>query len=726
MVCLFTVVGAYGQNTFQAMIKDGHTGEPLVGATALLEGTNRGATADNTGLVVLYNIPDGKQVLIFSFVGYETHRETFVFPLSQDQPSTILLEGGEEMEEVMVTATRSSRTIEEIPTRIEFLGSEELAEKAVMNSTNIAMLLRESTGIQMQQTSANSANQSIRIQGLDGRYTQILKDGFPLFGGFSGGLSIMQIPPLDLKQVEVIKGSSSTLYGGGAIAGLVNLVTKKPVEGEPELSVMLNQTGAGGTTANGFYAQKFGSTGLSLYASGNRQKPYDPNGDGFSDIPKVRSITLTPRLFFYPDEHSTLWLGVNTTIENRIGGDLLVIDGKPDAQHTFTEQNISRRFSTQLAYDKIFNNGAQLQFRNSIGYFDREVSVPDYRFKGNQLAGFSEASYALDSDNASWIFGANLFTDRFREDRLNAVSGGRDYQNTTVGAFLQNTWDIHSRLALESGLRTDYNSGYGTFVLPRISMLFSVSERLSGRVGGGMGYTLPTIFTEEAEALTFKNILPIDRKLIEAERSVGGNFDLNYETIIGDKMTFSINQLFFYTRLKKALVLSRTLPAASYAFENADGNIDSRGFETNIKLTYNDFKLFLQYAFVDAKLNYDNINNQKPLTPKHTAGAILVFEQHGKWRIGLESYYTGQQFRSDYTRTRDYWIVGFMAMRQLKQVSFFLNFENFIDTRQSRYQEMVQPPINQPTFAEIWAPTDGFIINGGFLWNLFAKEEHHH
>jgi len=110
-----------------------------------------------------------------------------------------------------------------VPTRVEFIGLEELGEKAIMNSANISLVLRESSGIQIQQTSLSSGNSSVRIQGLDGRYTQLLKDGFPLFGGFSSGLSIMQIPPLDLQQFEIVKGSSSTLYGGGAIAGLVNI-----------------------------------------------------------------------------------------------------------------------------------------------------------------------------------------------------------------------------------------------------------------------------------------------------------------------------------------------------------------------------------------------------------------------------------------------------------------------------------------------------------------------
>jgi len=124
-----------------------------------------------------------------------------------------------------------------------------------MRPGDIRMMLNESTGIQTQQVSATSANSSIRIQGLDGRYTQILKDGFPMYAGFSGGLGLLQTPPLDLRQVEIIKGSSSTLYGGGAIAGLINLISKVPTA-ERELRFLVNGTSAGGLDVNGFYGQR--------------------------------------------------------------------------------------------------------------------------------------------------------------------------------------------------------------------------------------------------------------------------------------------------------------------------------------------------------------------------------------------------------------------------------------------------------------------------------------
>ncbi len=715
---------SFGQNSFTAFLTDNDTKEALVGATALLENTNKGAIADSDGKLTITGIPDGKHTIIFSYIGYSTHEETFEFPLTIPQPYLLQLESKEEeLKVVRITATRSSRTIEDIPTRIEAITAEELGEKSAMNSTNIAMLLRESTGIQMQQTSANSANQSIRIQGLDGRYTQILKDGFPLFGGFASGLSIMQIPPLDLRQVEVIKGSASTLYGGGAIAGLVNLVSKQPVDDEPELNIMLNQTSALGTTANAFWAHRFEKTGFTMYASGNTQNPYDPNEDDFSDIPKVRSISINPKFFWYPSDNTKLWLGINTAFADRIGGNLQAIKGEADSLNAFSEQNLSKRASSQFHFEHHSPNGGLLTFRNSINYFDRSISLPDYTFQGRQIASFSEASWAKESDKTDWIVGANLFTDNFLEDTSLSPIRPRDYNYLTLGVFAQNNWNINDHLILESGFRTDYNTDFGVFPLPKISLLIKPSEKLTTRIGGGMGYKLPTVFNEESEVLSFQGVAPLEIDAIKPETSIGANLDLNYKTIIANKFTFSFNQLFFYTQLKNSLVLEPRPTSTTFAFSNADGPVESKGFETNIKFTLSDFKLYLQYAFVDVQLRYQNINNQKPLTPKHNAGAVFMFEQDEKWRIGYEVYYTGKQFRSDYSETQDYWVMGLMAMREFEHISLFINFENFTDTRQSRYQSMITPPNTNPSFTEVWAPTDGFVANIGLIIKFYAEDE---
>ncbi|MEO0469888.1 MAG: TonB-dependent receptor [Bacteroidota bacterium] len=736
-LCLIALWANYAsaQHSFQALIQRESYGRPLAGVSALILGTDRGGISDEKGRLQIEGAPAGQQIIVFRLMGYEDRTDTLNIPQS-DSPRIIRLsmnnsdhdhEEGEdhhhdhEMETIVVSATRGRRSIDANPSRVEVLNAEELGEKAAMNSTNIAMLLRESTGIQMQQTSASSANQSIRIQGLDGRYTQILKDGFPLYGGFAGGLSIMQIPPLDLQQVEVIKGSSSTLYGGGAIAGLVNLVSKMPAEEGPELNLMVNQTSAGGTTLNGFYAQRFKKMGLSFYTSANRQAPFDPNEDDFSDIPRIRSLTINPRLFFYPDESSQLWIGFNASLENRTGGDLFAIDGQVDSLHQFTEQNLSDRFATQVSYDKDFDNGSRLSFRNSINWFEREILVPDYRFLGNQIGSFTEVNVQFGPEKSAWIMGANAFTDQFRETQLTNFPL-RDQDNVTIGVFAQNNWEINRTFSLESGLRTDYHLDYGSFILPRVSLLYKINPKLLGRIGGGFGYKTPTIFTEESETMVYRGVLPIDPDETEAERSLGGNIDLNYQTLLGEDVSFSINQLFFYTQLNDALLLQQN-QMGQYTFNNITEPISSRGIETNIKLTYGDFKLFFQYVLNDVQVSVGPETRQKPLTPKHAAAAILVFEKEGQGRIGLESYYTGKQFRSDFSETDDFWIVGLMGVKHFQKFSLFLNFENFLDTRLSRFQPIVQGPIQRPSFAEIWAPTDGFVVNGGFIFHIGGEEE---
>ncbi len=151
----FHINTVFGQNTFKAVIKDSETKEPLIGATAILSGTATGATADIDGLITLTNIPNGKQVIEFRYIGYETRKDTFEFPLTTLDPIEIFLQSEtDELDEIVISSTRSSRTIKDIPTRIEFIAGEELEEKGNMKAGDIRMLLSESTGIQTQQTSA--------------------------------------------------------------------------------------------------------------------------------------------------------------------------------------------------------------------------------------------------------------------------------------------------------------------------------------------------------------------------------------------------------------------------------------------------------------------------------------------------------------------------------------------------------------------------------------------
>ena len=691
--------------------------EPLLGATVYFEALEKGAVTDFDGIATFTEIPDGQHQIIISFLGFETFETTIQIP-SNSALVFKLKEGGNQLDAVVLQSSRSTRTVRKIPTRIEFIGAEELGEKAIMNPTNISMVLRESTGIQMQQTSLSSGSTNIRIQGLDGRYTQLLRDGFPLYGGFSSGLSILQIPPLDLQQFEIIKGSSSTLYGGGAIAGLVNMVSKTPDE-EPALDIMLTQTQALGSTANVFYSKRNEKFGVSLYGSGHYQKAYDPEDDGFSNLPKTTSISFNPKLFYYPSDKTTLWFGLNGTYDDRIGGDITKIESGENGIHQYTEENNSKRLSSQLVYQTQLDSVSSLEFKNSVSFFDRNLTVPDFNFDGKQTNTFTEISYNTASEKTDWIVGANLYTSNFDENDNAPLQ--RDQKDVTFGAFANNIYDLSDNWILETGLRADYNTDFGFFPLPRISLLYKNDSGFSSRIGGGLGYKIPDIFTEEAEYINFENVLAIDKSTIDAERSYGVNFDVNYQTRLSDEIGFSINQLFYVTAINDGLLLNST-DNGLFQFENAPDEIFSKGAETNIKFTYKDFRWFLNYALIDTKLNYLPGNPQKPLTAKHNAGSVLMYESE-KWRIGYETFYTGKQFLSNGTETTEFVTMGLLVMRNFKLGSVFVNFENFTDRRQSRFSPLVLPPHDNPVFPEIYAPTDGFIFSVGLIIKPFGNED---
>ncbi|RYD90602.1 MAG: TonB-dependent receptor, partial [Sphingobacteriales bacterium] len=461
---------ATAQHTLNIIIKDAETSAPLPGATVLIKATGVSTSTNASGFAQLNNVTAGKQAFEFRYVGYVTKTDSLTFPLADTIIVALSPAEENELEEVHITATRSSRAIANIPTRVEVISGEELGEKANMKPGDIRMLLSETTGIQTQQTSATSANASIRIQGLDGKYTQIIRDGMPLYSGFSGGLGLLQIAPLDLKQVEVIKGSSSTLYGGGAIAGLVNLVSKTPTA-KPQLNLLLNGTSAFGLDASAFYSQKFTKTGVTVYTAYNHGSPYDPADIDLTAIPLYDRFTLNPKIFFYFDDKTTLNFGINSTIENRIGGDLHYIKDGGDAQHSYFERNKTGRYSTQLQLDHNFNEHNSVTIKNTVGLYDRAITLPGYRFEGRQYNSYTEAAYSHTGKVSDWVAGLNLLTDKFGEERETSFPL-RDYNHVTIGGFVQNTLDVSSKVTLETGLRADHHNEYGFFWLPRLSLLW--------------------------------------------------------------------------------------------------------------------------------------------------------------------------------------------------------------------------------------------------------------
>ncbi len=622
---------------------------------------------------------------------------------------------------VIISTTRTTRTIANLPTRVEVIGGEEVDEKNNMRPANVSMLLHESTGMQVQQTSATSGNASIRIQGLDGRYTQLLKDGYPNFGNFAGGLSILEIPPLDLKQVEIIKGPASTLYGAGAIAGVVNFVSRSPAA-RPSYSAIINQSHVGQTTIGGFAAQRGKKLGYTLLALANNQLAYDVDRDGFTELPKSTDFTIHPKLFFYPDQRTTIAVGNSFTRGERTGGDLDVIEHGSSPDHTYFEQNNTVRNVATLDIARKLKSENTLTLKSSYSYFNRRIAVPGYLFEGSSQNSYTELTYLRSRERQTLILGGNFIVDDFREQPHTAPFV-RDFQTNTGGLFAQHTWDATRRFKLESGFRLDgvyyLNGRYSKtefLPLPRVSALFIWTSKLSSRIGGGFGYKTPTLFTEQTEGFQYQNVVPLNG--VTSERSVGGTADVNYRTEIGSELGFSLNHMFFATSIRNPTVLQSDGQGYFY-FANIMRPVFSKGFETNLKFVYrHDFKLFAGYTFTDAKADYLTGNGTLPLLPQNKVNLALVYEKEGFLKAGLEAYFTDRQYLSDGSRTPSFWELGAMVEKAFGPVSLFVNAENFTDVRQSRYKRVVNGPHTSPYFDEIWTHTEGFVVNGGIKLKL--------
>ncbi len=706
------------QQTLKIKVTGGEDKMPI-SASIVLKGTTKGYFTDTLGTTTISFPVNGSYTLLISAVGQEGKEEKISIPYNSDILEIALESSEEELEEVIVQSTRTSRTIANVPTRVETIELEEIDEKNNMRPANVAMILHESTGIQVQQTSATSGNASIRIQGLDGRYTQLLKDGFANFGNFSSGLSVLEIPPLDLKQVEIIKGPASPLFGGGAIAGVINFISRTP-KLKPEYNFIINQSNIGQSNIGGFASQKGKKVGFTMLTLYNRQKAYDVDDDEFTEIPKSNEFTIHPKLFLYPNEKTTITIGNSFTNGERTGGDIQVIKNNSDASHQYFEKNKTLRNISTFEFDKRIGDKKRFVAKQSFSVFDRSINVPNYKFSGVDYNAYSDISFVTNANKHVLVLGANFIYNDFKEK---GNTSNRDNTSRTGGLYSQYTWDANEKIKLESGVRIDVanyrNKIYSkteVFILPRISLLVKYSSQISSRIGVGMGYKTPTLFTEETETIQYRNVAQLNN--VKSEKSYGGTADINFRTNFSEDLNFSLNHMFFYTLINKPLILQPDSLGIN-SFINAAKPIHSAGFETNAKFIYKEnFKLFLGYTFTDARAKYLTGNQFLPLVPKHKLNSALIYEKEDVIKLGLEGYFTGRQYLSDGTKTPAFSELGFMAEKIFKGFSVYINFENFTDTRQGSYKNVVNGSHLNPTFDEIWTHTEGFVMNGGIKLKL--------
>lgn len=699
------------QYPFTAYIKDSITNEPLVGAFAIEKGTTNGNAADINGKVKLRFSQRGNHELELGMMGYKTKNCSISIPQTDSSTTFFLIPEVTELNQVTVTSVRTHSTIENTPTKVEVLGTEEVSEENGIKPGNIMSLLGDIAGIQMQQVSASSGNAYARIQGLNGRYTQILKDGLPLFGGMSGNFSIMQIPPLDLKQIEIIKGCGSTLYGADAIGGIINLISKDPSE-KKELSLTLNQTTLMESDVNIYASQKNKKLGYTFFAGGTYQKQHDVDNDKLSDVPRVNSMVVHPKLYFYLNPKSTLVLNYTATLDKRQGGSNDYFSAKFN-DTLYHVQNETQRHNADIKWVNKFSESSDLTFKFSGSLLNNELGTKNYTLQARQYIYYSELSFFTGSEKADWVAGVNYNGDVFKNHSL-FLSQVTNYNYSTIGLFIQNTWKISKKISLESGLREDYHSQYGFFTLPRFSLMYKLNNKLTTRVNGGLGYKIPVQLAYVEPETDLQKTITAN---LEPEHSQGLNADINFQHYFNKKLSITLNQAFFITSISKPVIDSSTV-TTKINLINASKCLNTKGLQTYMRVNYNDMELYFGYVYTQVKQSYDKFHATPVATPKHNVAATFFYDISENFVLGLESSYIASQLDENYKPVKNYFLLAAMIRVNLGRFSFVLNGENLFDFRQSRHEQIFDGTPSNPVFHTLWAPIDGRVINLSAKWTI--------
>jgi iron complex outermembrane receptor protein len=622
---------------------------------------------------------------------------------SEQPPIVITLTHEVTVEEhVTVSATRTDRGIEDQPMRVEVIDREEINEKAMMTPGDVVMLLNETGGVRVQATNPSLGAASIRIQGMRGRYTRFLSDGLPLFGE-QVSLSLMQIPPLDLGRVEMIKGVASSLYGAGAMSGVVNLVSKRPGAAS-EREMLFNASTRGATDAGLWYSTPLSDHwGVTLIGSANGQARGDLNNDGWADVPKYERAVARPRLFW--DNHSgqSFFATVGGTWEDRTGG--TVPGASLPTAGPYIEALDTRRADIGAGFQSLSPTGWMWSLRGSWATQHQDHQYGENRERDDRETSFAEVTIRRAIAHHTIVAGVAIERDQFQPVDTPQFA----YTYTTPGVFVQDDVDVARWLALSASARLDHQNVFGTFLSPRVSALVR-NGSWSSRLSYGTGFFAPSAVTEETEAAGLSRLtIPAPLK---AERGTSTSIDL---TRTAGPLSATLSG--FYSRITDPVEVEDT---TQFVLRNLATPTTNTGIEALAVWKKDEASFVANYAYVRSREDTLEGRAEIPLTPRQSVGLDAAWEwgPHEAWHAGVECFYTGRQrleanpFRNESAPSS---VFGALLTRRLGRALLFVNGENLTNVKQTDWEPLLRPSrgVDGRWTVDAWAPLDGRVINGG-------------
>ncbi len=668
--------------------------------------SGRNTLTDAAGTARL-TLPVGRQIIAVTRVGFKPTQVTVV--IVRDSVVSVrvpvaMSEMAMELADVKVSATRTGRLAGETPIRVEIVDEMEVDEKTLMSPSGIGMLLNETPGLRVQAAAPGLGTGSVRILGLPGQYTVMLADGLPLYGGSASALGPLDISPVDLQRVEIIKGAASSLYGGQSLGGVINLISKPPT-GKKEL--LLNRRTLGVTDAASWLSHRFGSgIGASLLTAGTLQRAQDIDRDGWADQAKAARWNVRPRLNAVDKRGRSLFVTAGYGYDDRDGGTLghsLAPNGLP-----FREALQSRRADLGATASIPLEHSGTVALRTALATNRRTREFgagPSERDRTSTA--FFELTRTFVRNGATSVLGTALQLDAFD----NALNNAFDHRWLTPGVFVTSERTA-GPLTLSASVRVDAHPEAGVQPTERLAVLAKPAEGWSVRGSIGTGFAPPIATTEETEAVGLRAIRT--GTTLGPEKSRGAMLDVNGELAGAEVLLTAYRSI-----ISNAIRLTDVQNSNGQAMlQNAGENTRIGGVEALSVWRFTGGKFIATYGYSrGSQLDLSTGTREAmPLLTRHRVGGDLMLERPGVYRMGLEGMWYGVQPLGDNPfrgSSKSYLYAMAIVARQFGSLELVANFENLLNVRQTDFDRLVRPA---PTTAgrwttDVWAPLEGFMAN---------------
>lgn len=712
--------------------------KPIPGATIRIENTTLGTIANTKGEFKLKHIPDGKFNLIISAVGFKT--QTFSIEFEHTEGDDIK-EFNISMEEIaistpdlVVTATRSEKIYEDTPVKLSVVSQSVLKST---NSLNIKEGLSFQPGLRIENTCQNCGVSQIRINGLEGHYTQVLIDSRPIFSALNGVYGLEQIPSIMIDRIEVVRGGGSSLYGSSAIAGVVNIITKDPsinyYSGSYIQSFTDGKTPDNTFQMNASLVNENQDIGVYIFGLNRNRTEWDANGDGFTEVPKLDLTTFGLKAFYKPTYKTRFSAEYNIINDDRRGGNKLNL---PEHEADITEAARHKTHIVQLTSETFFTTYDKLsiytsgQFTERKTYYGAERNPDAYGNTKNRTA-VAGLQYTHISDN--FIYGQHIFTIgyEFRNDNIEDEALGYDriikQDVDENGIFLQDDWSITEKFSLIFGGRFDKHNLIDKFIFsPRANVLYKILDNLSMRGNFSTGFRSPQAFDEDLH-ITIVNgggqVIRLAKDLKE-ERSYTYGVSVDW---FSDTKSFplAVSFDFFSTKLSDAFVLEETGldEKGNMIMERRNGNgANINGFtlelQSNIKnilafktgFTYQSSKYDEPFVWSSGDENTASQSTDKLLRTPDLYG-YFTFTLNPFENVGLDisGVYTGQMYvphyiteeldtgeeltRDELVHTDPFFELNLKAtyiLNQIPNIEIFAGVQNLLNSFQTDFDKGVK------------------------------------